>query len=81
MLCPHCGKRLVPEAKPMEEADGELVEVTESMKRAIRQQRAKEEADCRTLDDFVSLGRKRGYSFPVQWANKRFGFRAHKQRA
>lgn len=78
--CPHCGKRLAPEVKPMTEAEGQLVEVTDAMKKAIRAQRIKEEAECKSLDDFLALGKSRGYKFPTQWAQKRYSFRAYKQR-
>ena len=79
--CPHCGKRLLAEAKPMQEAEGELVEVTEAMKRQIRAQRVKEEVEADTLDKLVELGRKRGYQYPMQWAQKKFGASAwRKQR-
>lgn len=77
--CPHCGKRLIAEAKEIEVADGELIEMTADEKKRVRAIRKQEEAACKTLDDFVSLGRKRGYDYPLQWAQKRYGFRAHRR--
>lgn len=74
-FCPSCGKRLLADAKQIEVADGELIEMTELEKQRVRAMRKNEEAECKTLDDWVSLGRKRGYDFPLQWAQKRQGFR------
>ena len=60
----------------VEVADGELIEMTETEKQRVRAMRKQEERECKTLDDWVSLGRKRGYDFPLQWGRKRYGFRA-----
>lgn len=79
--CPHCGKRLVAEAKPVEVADGTLGEVTEDEKRAIREKRKQEEREAQSLDQLVALGRQRGYQYPMQWAQKKFGARAMRRRA
>lgn len=79
--CPHCGKPLAPEAKEIKVAEGELVEVTDAMKRQLRQQRAFEEQQAKTLDELVALARRRGYPSPITWAQIRFGKRAVKRRA
>lgn len=73
--CPHCGKSLVAQAKEIEVAEGELQEQTEADKRAIREQRKREEMACRTLDDWLGLAAKRKYEYPTQWAEKRFALR------
>lgn len=73
--CPNCGKILLAEAKEIEVGEGELVKMTEADKARVRAQRKQEERECKTLDDFVALGRKRKYDFPMQWAQKRYGFR------
>jgi superfamily II DNA or RNA helicase len=75
--CPHCEKLLKREAREIEVADGELKEMTEADKRAVRQRLKQEQADCQTLDELVNLARKRGYKFPMKWAqhvhgNRRF---------
>lgn len=74
-LCPHCQARLRKEAKPVEVADGELREMGEDDKKRIRQQRAREQAECKTLDELVKLGHQRGYASPMGWAQKVFGGR------
>lgn len=73
--CPECGKALIAPTKEIIVADIPLVEITPEEKAAIRKQRAWEEQQCKDLNDWVTLGRKRGYSFPMQWALKRFGLR------
>lgn len=59
-VCPACGhmnktkERIIPTAK------GELVEVNRNIKQ--------EEWKCKTLAEFVALGKARGYQFPYGWA-------------
>lgn len=74
-LCPHCQKRLRKEAKPVEVADGELKEVGEAEKAKIRKQRLLEQQQCKTLEELVALGQKRGYQAPMAWARKYFAAR------
>lgn len=74
-LCPHCQARLRKEAKPIEEADGELKKLGEDDKARIRKERAREQAECKTLDELVKLGHQRGYASPMGWAQKVFGGR------
>lgn len=66
--CPGCGKRLHVEAKPIEVADGELQEMTDADKRAIRQKLKREQAECKDLGALVELGQRRGYKSPMAWA-------------
>ena len=73
--CPHCKKLLKREEKPLEVAEGELKEVDDEMRAALRQQRNREQAEARTLDELVALGHRRGYSSPVAWARKVFAGR------
>lgn len=79
--CPYCGKRLLAEAKEVKVAEGELVEITGDMKRELRLQRQREEAQAKTLDELVALARRRGYQYPMQWAQKKFGASAWRKRA
>lgn len=74
--CPHCGHQLEQERSgEVKVAEGELVEVTESMKRELRQQRIREEAGAKSLDELVALGKARGYKFPMKWAQHKYGAR------
>lgn len=73
--CPNCGKRLLAEAKPIEVAEGELKKLTEADKKATRARLLAEQAQAKTLDELVTLGRKRGYAAPMAWARKVHGGR------
>jgi superfamily II DNA or RNA helicase len=79
--CPGCGKLLQAEAKEIEVGDGELVKVTEEEKRATRQRLAREQAEAKTLDDLVALGRKRGHKNPMGWARHVYAGRRANGRA
>jgi DNA repair protein RadD len=81
LQCPHCGKRLVAEAKEVQVADGDLEEVTAEEKRVMRQQRVREEIEAKSLDQLVALARQRGYKFPLKWAQHKFGARAMRNRS
>lgn len=71
--CPQCGHAYIAGAKRREikQVEGDLVEI----KRAATIKRKREERDCRTLEDFIELGKSRGYRFYEQWAQKRYAFR------
>jgi superfamily II DNA or RNA helicase len=68
--CPHCDKRLVAEYKPEAVAEGELKKLSEADKKATRARLQAEQAMAKTLDELVTLGRKRGYAAPMAWARK-----------
>jgi superfamily II DNA or RNA helicase len=87
--CPYCGSAAQKKQRELQEQAGNLVELTpearkgirarlEEQKRLEQRQKKREERDCRTLEDFIALGESRGYKFPRQWAEKRFGFRSGK---
>ncbi|MNK29174.1 Type III restriction enzyme, res subunit [compost metagenome] len=77
--CPGCGKQLEAlEVKPIEVGEGELQEITDTEKAERRAMAKREQADAKTLDELVNLGRKRGYKFPVQWAQKIWGGRSRR---
>lgn len=71
--CPICGAPLpvVDRGAQLEVDDGaELVKVDEAHRRAIRRQRAREEAEATTLDALIELGASRGYK--PGWARHRW---------
>lgn len=78
--CPHCGKRLLAEVKEIKVAEGELVEITPAMKRELQMQRQREEAEAKSLEQLVALARARGYKYPTQWAQHKFGARMMRNR-
>lgn len=71
--CPHCGKALKPEVKPLEVADGELVAANDNEKAKVRAQLRKEEQQAKTLSELVALAQKRGYKNPMHWAQRKYG--------
>lgn len=73
--CPHCGIALAVEVKPVDVADAELVEVTEREKQETRARLKREQAEAKSLDELVNLGRKRGHKYPMKWAQHVLGNR------
>lgn len=82
-VCPLCGHTHAKDARvPVAKAGAlRLLEKAEleAAKRAKADKRKQEERDCRSLEDFVKLGRSRGYNFPAAWAAKRWSLRTSKQ--
>ncbi len=79
--CPECGTPIIPPAKEIKVADGELVEVTPDERRRIRAQQLREQEACKTLGELVALGQRRGYKTPQQWAFKVWSARMRKRPA
>lgn len=71
--CPHCGKPLKAEVKPLEVADGELVAANDNEKAKVRAQLRKEENDAKDLGELVALAQRRGYKNPMHWAQRKYG--------
>lgn len=78
--CPECGWTQSGggkgPVKPLEEIDGELEEVDI---KAVRRQRAMEQAKAETLDDLIELAKARGYKSPAKWAAHVFTARMAKR--
>ena len=79
--CPACGFVYLEKQKKITESDDDLVEITQEQRVLATVKRKKEERDCKTLDDFIELGRQRGYQYPVHWGRKRFSFRQRGNKA
>lgn len=88
--CPVCKHVYTASERKPEQVAGTLQEITPEQRAAIRaaadaerelkqRQRKTEESQCKTLEDFIELGRARGYNFPRQWAEKRFQFRQQRR--
>jgi superfamily II DNA or RNA helicase len=82
--CPHCGVPWVSTPASGQraydyDAAARLSEVTkeqrEAAERAARIGRTTEEARCKTLEDFIALGRARGYERAEAWAGHRMAAR------
>lgn len=73
--CPQCGTARVAEPREVEQVDGELQRLSIEDIAAKRESR-REEAKCRTLEDFKALARQRGYK--PGWAYFRWQARQRK---
>lgn len=62
--CPECGAKTPVEVKEIEQTDVEMVELTPSIVEQLRTKQIKqlELKRCKTLDDFIELGKLRKYS-------------------
>jgi superfamily II DNA or RNA helicase len=69
--CPHCGKRLAAEFKPLEVEDAPLKKMTEADKKATRQALKEEERACKDLGAMIALGVRRGVEMPVSWGHNK----------
>ena len=59
--CPHCGFEYAPDARDIEQVDGELQEIDEEQAEFMRRQRRSEVGRARTLEDLQEIARERGY--------------------
>lgn len=82
--CPHCGEPWVSTPASGQraydyDAAVKLAEVTKEMRevaeRAARIGRVTEESRCKTLEDFIALGKARGYERYEAWAGHRMAAR------
>lgn len=65
--CSNCGHVYEVQSREIEQIDGELVELD---REAMRQKAKIQQAQARTLDQLIELGRERGYKNPEFWAAK-----------
>jgi superfamily II DNA or RNA helicase len=61
--CPECGAKTPVEVKEIEQADVDMIELTPSIVEQLRAKQIKqlELKRCKTLDDFIELGKLRKY--------------------
>lgn len=74
-VCPQCGQQREVTAREVEQVDGELQRLSIEDIAAKREAR-REEGKCRTLEDFKTLARERGYK--PGWAYFRWQARQRK---
>lgn len=85
-VCRACGhthdvvkaKRAGGPGREIEQRDGELQEID---KNAIRRGRKLEEWQCGSLQEFIDLGKRRGYQHPDKWAAHMWTLKARKNEA
>lgn len=69
--CPRCASSRQMQPREVRQVEGKLTKLErEALKKAATEKRKDEERNCRSFDEFVSLGRARSYEFPRQWAKK-----------
>lgn len=73
--CPSCGFLYPVVERKIETVEGELTEVDPAV---VKQQRKKEQARAKSLDELIQLGRERGYKNPQKWAKYVFQGRQRK---
>lgn len=77
-VCPKCGYEYPVDAREIEQVDGQLVDVTESVlarKKREAEEMKRERASCRTIDDLILFAQRRGYKNPHVWAAKWYSLR------
>jgi DNA repair protein RadD len=78
--CPGCGVVFPARARPACHEEGELFELTRlDAKRREKEERKAEERQCQSLQDWMLLGKKRGYS--RGWAFHQWNVRQRYRRA
>ena len=73
--CPACGFVYPVQSREIEQVDGDLEQVDPAL---IRREQKREQASAQTIDDLVTLGRKRGYKNPYAWARHVMAARSQK---
>lgn len=67
LKCPQCGHAPPAQARELEVVEGSLEEVNRDTRQAAWD-RKREQAQCKTLEDLIALGARRGYKSPSFWA-------------
>lgn len=74
--CKYCGHIFAVESRQVDQRDGELVEVDQAV---IRKQRLIAQGRCKTKEDLIAEGIRRGYKKPHAWAHMVFQARLAKK--
>lgn len=80
--CPECGFETPTERRETKHADVDMVELTKDVMAQIRAKRIKrlEMGKCKTLDDFIELGKLRGYKAGwayLKWNERKAWLKSH----
>lgn len=65
LSCPTCGETPAPTRKPIEQVDGDLIEVEKAQ---IAYARKREQGAARSLEDLIKVGISRDMKSPAGWA-------------
>lgn len=67
--CPGCSEERAGAGRQVRQEAGQLTKLErEALRKAAEARRKEEERECLTFDEFISLGKARGYDRPVGWA-------------
>lgn len=67
--CPGCSEERQGGGRAIRQEAGQLTKLErEALRKAAEQRRKEEERECLTFDEFIALGKARGYDRPVGWA-------------
>ena len=76
--CPACGFEYISSGgQGLTQVAGELIEADPAVLMAARREELREERDCKTLDDFQALAKRRGYK--PGWAFFRWKFKRQRE--
>jgi superfamily II DNA or RNA helicase len=80
--CPECGFKTLTEQRETKHADVDMVELTPSILAQIRAKRIKrlEMGKCKSLNDFIELGKLRGYKAGwayIKWDERKAWLKSH----
>jgi superfamily II DNA or RNA helicase len=80
--CPECGFETPVETRETKHADVDMVELTPSIVANLHAKRIKrlEMGKCKTLDDFIELGKLRGYKVGwayIKWNERKAWLKSH----
>jgi DNA repair protein RadD len=68
LVCPECGCVFPAEEREINEVAGDLQEVSQEARDALRRERNREQAAAKTFDELLAIGKRRGYRNPAAWA-------------
>lgn len=78
--CPECGYTYPIKERTLDEVEGQLVELSpKELKAKEVKNRKQEQAQARTLEQLIALGRKRGMKYPEAWGAKILSARMRKR--
>lgn len=76
--CRYCGHIYEINSRPIDEKDGELVEVDLA---TLRRERLQSQGKCETVEDLIAEGKRRGYKHAERWAHHVFQARQSRKLA
>lgn len=76
-VCPKCGHVYEIKSSMIDVVDGELIKVDLAAFKDVKKEERKLQGQAKTLDELITLGKRKGYKNPHAWAKKVIGGRKH----